>query len=184
MPALWTAGASFAVPVGTVVVGGRYGLNEDVELRARLHAAGLLKGIAAVEGGGVWHALPAQGWRPGLTVTGDLSVLTSPRFFGDGFSRSVRGALDVAGIAHLEPLAWLWPYVVVDNGLILADGSYVLSLFLGAQAHVGRFELSLEAGLAGINDDTRRRTQPYVGLAGHGALWLAWAVAYRFGAEP
>ena len=180
VPGVILHGDTYTAPVGSVLVGARYGLRDDVELRLRLNTFPLVKGIVGVEGGGVYHVRPASGLDPGLHVTSDLSLLTNPRFYGRGLGASTRGALDVAGLADIAPTPWVRPYVVVDQAVILANGQYVLSLFVGAQFVLGRFELSIETGVADVNERTRSHTQPYVGLAGQGALAISWGLAYRF----
>jgi len=174
---------TYRMPVGVALVGARYGLTEDVELRARLHAMTLVKGIVGVEGGGVVHALAPRGWVPGLHVTGDLIALTSPAHWGGSVGHSVRGAVSVGLLADVEVVRWLRPYVGLEQTVVLYDGEYVASALAGVQLCLGRFELSLETGLAGLNHASRDYTEPYVGLGGRGAVWLSWGLAYRFGGE-
>lgn len=183
VPGMLTRGDAFTAPVGLLLLGGRYGSSEDTELRLRLHTVPLLKGIIGIEGGAVYHARTARGLSPGLHLTGDLSILTSPRYYGGRLADAARGAVSVAAIADLALRDWVRPYVVVDNAVVLYDGSWVGSVFVGAQVSFGRFELSLETGVAGLNEVTRDRTQPYVGVGGRGALWISWGLAYRFRKE-
>ncbi len=182
-PAVLTAGDSFATPVGTLLLGGRYGISDKAEVRLRLHLLPLAVGVVGIEGGGVMHVLPAAGWRPGLHFTGDLSLFVNPGRLGVHPARWARGAVAGAAIAHWELLRWLWPYIVFDNALMLYDATYVGSFFTGVQLRFARhWELSLETGIAGFNDDSAARPEPYVGFGGYGALWLSWGLAYRFGA--
>lgn len=171
------------IPVGALLLGGRYGLTDDVELRARLHAMTLVKGIVGLEGGAVYHALTPRGLVPGLHVTADLIALTSPSHWGGSTPGSVRGAASAGLLADVAPLSWLRPYVGLEQTVVFYDGAYVASALVGVQVDLGRFELSLETGLAGLNHDSRDYTAPYVGLGGHGAVWLSWGLAYRFGGE-
>ena len=181
MPGVVLRGDAYTAAVGDVLVGARYGFRPDFEWRLRLRLVPLAKGIVGVEGGGVYHVRVAHGLEPGLHLTSDLSVLTSPRFYGSRLSNEGRGALGAAVLADVAPLAWVRPYVVADQALIFYDGRYVLSLFTGVQLLWGRFELSLETGVVDVNEPTRRHTQPYLGVFGRGALWASWGLAYRFG---
>jgi len=174
---------TYEMPVGVVLVGARYGLTSDVELRARLHMMTLVKGIVGLEAGGVYHAFTARGLVPGLHVTGDVAALTSPGHWGGSVSDSVRGAASLGVLADVAPLPWVRPYLGVEQVVVFYDGAYVVSFALGLQLELGRFELSLETGLAGLNRSSRDYTEPYVGLWGRGAVWLSWGLAYRFGGE-
>lgn len=183
LPGLWLdAGTSYPFPVANVVVGARYGLDPNHEARLHLHPLpAISSGIIGIEGGWVWHARAARGWQPAVHLTTDLSLFTYPPAWSDGVDDALRAAVDVAVIAHLEPAPWLWPYVVVDNAFVIAGAGWVGSVLVGVQTPLGeRWEVSLESGLAGFNDDTSRRTAPYAGMLGRGALWLSLAVGYRF----
>ena len=182
VPGVLVEGDTYVAPVGVLLLGGRYGLSDALEVRARIHAFTLAKGIVGLEGGAVYHVRPARGLAPGLHLTGDVSVLTSPAHWGSDLPEGARGATSLGVLADVEPLGWLRPYVVVDQTVVWYDGAYVLSAMAGAQVALGRFELSLEVGLVGLNHDTRAFTEPYVGLGGHGAVWLSWGLAYRLGA--
>jgi hypothetical protein len=174
---------TYRMPVGVLLLGARYGLTNDVELRARFHAMTLVKGIVGLEGGAVYHAFTPRGLGPGLHLTGDLAALTSPTHWGRSVGESVRGAASVGLLADVAPLEWLRPYAGLEQTVVLYDGAYVASALVGVQVNLGRFELSLETGLAGFNRQSRGYTEPYVGIGGHGAVWLSWGLAYRFGGE-
>ncbi len=180
-PGAWTQSGQVAFPVGTVVTGGRYGLGEGREVRLSWHPTEIVVGVASLEIGGVAWRRAAQGWVPGLALSSDLSLMMKPSLFSEGLSRSVRGALDVSVAAHWEPWGWLWPYVVHENVLILADGQYLSSIYGGGQIwFTKRVGLSIETGWAAHNTRTRRYTQPYMGIAGQGVLWLGWSVTYQW----
>jgi len=182
VPGMWTK-SEFAMPVGSVVPGVRYGVTADQELALRFHPLFLVKGIIGIELGGTWHMTPAWGWVPALHLSATLSSLTAPAHLDDGLSHGLRGAVAVDTIAHWEPWPWLWPYVVLQNALVLSNGRYVGSFLFGAQAQVGRsWAVSLETGLAGFNARDRDYSQPYLGLGGYGAIALSWSVTYRFAA--
>ena len=184
LPGTWTASDSLAFPVADLLIGGRYGVIKDLEVRANLHALPLVHGIVAVEGGCIWHARAADHWIPALHLSSDLLLMTSPRGWGGTLSKGVRGALSLTGTAHWEPRQWLWPYLVLDNALVLLDGHYVASVFVGIQSWVSpRWAVSLETGLAGLTERTLDLTQPFYGVAGRGALWLGLAVSVTIGGE-
>jgi hypothetical protein len=180
-PGVWTSNADAAFPIGTLVTGARWGLGGGREIRATLHPTELVVGVLSVEIGGVpWRTTP-DGLVPGLILSSDLSTMWKPAFLGNGLDDSLRGALDVSATVYWEPLTWLWPYVVHENGLVLYDGQYLSSLYVGSQFWITeRFGVSLETGWAAFNTRTRRYTQPYLGIAERGALWTAWSITYQW----
>jgi len=184
VPGVLAGSDKYSFPVGLPLVGVRYGVAPDRELRLRLHAAPLLtNGIIGLEGGGVAHLTTARGLSPAVHVTSDLSFFANPRFYGGPVAEVVRGALDLSAIAHWQPCTWLWPYVVVDQAFVVYERRYVASVFAGAQLRLGeRWELSLESGVADVAHHSRDWTEPYIGVLGRGAVWLSWGIAYRFDA--
>ena len=180
IPAVWIGTAVSPIQIGSVVLGARYGVTDTAEARFRLHPVPLFVGIVAIEGGGVWHVQPADGLMPGLHLTADVSLLTAPELWGDGAAASLRGAGDLAVIAHWQPHRSLWPYIVADTAVIFEDGSVVTSFMTGLQIFGGRmFELSLEVGLVGYSSRGEDLTQPFLGAAGRGAFWGGIGLAYR-----
>jgi hypothetical protein len=180
-PGLWARTESATFPVGTLVVGVRRGLSRDVEVALRAHPLLLATGILGLEGAATWHATPARGVVPALHLGGTLSTLASPRHAGEGPGDSLRGALALDVTAHWEPHPRLWPYVVVQNALVLADARHVASAFVGAQARLAeRWDLSLEAGVAALDERTRDYTMPYLGVGGRGVLAMSWSLGYRW----
>ena len=179
-PGAWieTDGATF--PVGSLVVGARYGVEENLEGRLALHIPPLALGVVGIDGGGTWHATTARALMPALHLNAELNLFSELSNWGEGISEALRGAGRLSGMAHWEPLGWLWPYVVWDHALVFADGQYVGSALAGFQFRPhARLEISLETGWAAYNIETAQMTQPYVGIASRGALWLGFGVAWR-----
>lgn len=181
VPGVWLRdGAAF--PVGVPAIGLRRGVARDLELALRWYPALVADRIVGLESGAVWHARRARGWVPALHLASELSVLSAPAHLRDGPGHALRGALTAGATAHWEPLPWLWPYLVEQNAVILADGNVLVSVFGGVQVRISeRWDLSLETGVAALNEPSRDYTVPYQGVAGHGAIWMSWSVAYRFG---
>lgn len=183
-PSAWLEEPS-TFPVGSPVLGVRHGLTPTVEGTLRLNAGPLLFGIVGLEAGATWHARRADGWVPGLHLGGALSGLLAPGELGDDPSHALRGAAVVDATAHWEPGGGWAPYVVAQNAVILADGTWVLSVLSGVQlAFRERWSVSAELGWAGLNLESRDYSAGYLDLGSHGALWMGWSVAYRFGAAP
>lgn len=179
-PAIFVENNGVEFPIASLVFGARVGVTEEVEARFRIHPVPLALGIVSVEGGAVWHVQPAAGWMPGFHLTTDLSITTAPGEWGEGAADSLRAAGDVAVIAHWEPHPMVWPYVVADNAVIFVDGTVVTSAMAGVQFFPGHsVELSVEFGYAGFQQPTRDFTQPFVGIDGRGALYMAFGLAYR-----
>lgn len=182
-PSAWLEEPS-TFPVGSPVLGLRYGLTPSVEGTLRLNAGPLLFGIVGLEAGATWHARPADGWIPGLHLGGALSGLLAPGELGDP-GHALRGAAAIEATAHWEPGGGWSPYVVAQNAVVLADGTWVLSLVSGVQlAFRDRWAVSAELGWAGLNLESRDYSAGYLGVGRHGALWMGWSVAYRFGVGP
>jgi hypothetical protein len=181
IPAVWMRSETATFPVGSPVAGLRLGVTDTVEIAGRFYPLLLARGIVGLESGSVWHSRPARGWIPGLHVGALVSVLAAPEHLADGVAGGLRGAAAIEGTAHWEPSPWIWPYVVAQGGIVLSAGRPVASVYTGAQARVTeRWDVSLEAGIAGLNEWTRDYAQPYLDVGGHGAVWIGAAVTYRF----
>lgn len=184
VPGVWLRGEQ-TFPVGAPALGLRRGFAHDLEVAVRWYPVLLPARIVGLEGGVAWHARPADGWIPALHLGTELSTLAAPAHLGDGLGHALRGAWTAEVTVHWEPLPWLWPYAVQQEAVILADGQVLASAFGGVQLRLSeRWDLSLESGVAGLNVHGRDYTQPYLGVAGRGALWMSWCVAYRFGGSP
>ncbi len=181
VPGVWMHSAH-TFPVGAPALGLRRGLPGGFELALRWYPILLPARIVGLESGVVWHASAARGWVPALHLGSQLSVLGAPAHLRDGPGHALRGAMTGEVTVHWEPLPWLWPYLVQQDAVILADGTLLASLYGGVQLRLSeRWDLSLETGVAGLNARTRDYTQPYQGVGGRGAIWMSWSVAYRFG---
>lgn len=190
-PGAWAAAASvpgliiyngyLGFPVANLALEGRYGIDQDLELKMGLLPLLLGKGVLGLEVGATRHVFLAQGWRPALHATVELNILSKPSHYGQGFAESFRAATALTLTAHWEPVEWLWPYMVTQNSVVLVGGQLLTSLFAGAQwwsSHNVSF--SFETGWAAWNTTTKNYTQPYLGIAGHGGVWIGGALSYYF----
>ncbi|MCK5687733.1 hypothetical protein KAI87_00620 [Myxococcota bacterium] len=182
IPAVLVANDEFGFPVGDLVVGGRYGLSEDQELRLRIHPMPLLvAGVVVLEAGGVWHVQKADGYIPALHIAADLSMMTHPSSWGQSSSEKFRGALAAKAILHFEPLDWLWPYIVYDQAIIFEGLKPVPSLMVGVQFLTQEsMEFSVEGGVSGFTERADLYTQPYVSPGDYGVWYLGFGFTWRF----
>lgn len=183
IPAVVVRTSSATFPVGDVVAGARFAVTDALEVGARLHPAALVTGTIALEAGLTWHVTRPSGGIPGIHVGGTGLFLTNPRTWTRGAYESIRGALELEVLLHWEPVRWLWPYLVLEDAVELAQGSVVATAAAGVQSWVtGRVGLSLELGLTGLGQRSSSLTASYVGLGDHGALWLGLGVIVRLDA--
>lgn len=184
LPAVWLQSFGATYPFGTPVVGARYGVATDWELRGDVHLGGLPRGVIGIDLGTVWHLWPAEDWLPALHLEGTLNATMAPAHFARGPAESIKGAAELGLLVHWEPLDWLWPYVVSEHTLTFEFARYITSLMVGAQMWITpRVAVSVEIGWAGFNLDARRYTQRYVSIADHGALWMGLGLEVR-GSKP
>src|SRR4051812_9220373 len=73
-PGAWIHNGGTTFPIGTLVLDGRYGLDDGRELHLALHPTELVTGVLSLDLGGVGYRRAEDGAVPGLTLTGDLSV--------------------------------------------------------------------------------------------------------------
>ena len=108
-------------------------------------------------------------------------MATSFPAWGQAAEDALRGVLELEVSAHWEPLPWIWPYLVLEDAVVLADGTVVASAIVGIQSWITpRVGISVETGLAGFGQRSSDLTATYLGIDGHGGLWIALGLSYRF----
>lgn len=181
-PGVWFSGEQ-TFPAAIPVVGARAGVAPSVEATLKWNPSLAVMGIAGLEVGGIWHALPGNGAIPAVHLGGELSTMLSGRHLGSGTPEPFRGAAAMDLTLHWEPTKWCWPYFVLQNALVFSKPTWISSAYAGLQFAVSeRWDISGELGIEGWNLQSRDYTQRYLGLAGRGALWMSWGVSLRFDA--
>lgn len=181
LPATFLRTSAATFPVGNLVLGGRYGVRDDIEVSLHLHPATLVTGTLTFEIGATWHIWPTNSGLPALHLGSHVLVATNFPSWGQGAEDAVRGVFELEVVAHWEPLQWFWPYIVLEDAIVLADGTVVASAIVGLQSWITQVvAISVEAGIAGFGLRSSDITATYVGIGGHGGLWIGLALSCRF----
>lgn len=155
------------------VIGARYGLNEELEVRGHLHPVGLFASVISGDLGLVWHGPRVGDFR--LHGALDAWWLSDPR----AETPALRGLINARSLVHWELSEVVWPFASLDAGLAFNDGDFVPGAGLGAQFPVGSWEISVEVRASAFDERTDDFSQPYVGIAGRGILYGGIGVGYR-----
>jgi hypothetical protein len=162
------------VPLPLATVGASYGVAEAVDVQAHAHLTPLILGTAGLDVGATWLALPEQGWRPAISLTGrayGFSDLSSGALF---YGEAGAAASYVLGGRYLTYVSTTALYDALADEVLWAVGS-------GVQVPFNRFALQLEANWYWPTYDASAAPVTWASPGGHGAFGLVIGASYRFG---
>ncbi len=171
-PAALLGGVPVPLPLATV--GASYGVAERVDVHAHAHLTPLLLGTAGMDLGATWLALPEQGWRPALALTGrayGFSDFSSGALF---YGEASAAASYLLGERYLTYVSTTALYDALAGDLMWAVG-------VGGQVPFNRFALQLEANWYWPTYDAAAAPVSWASPGGRGTLGLVVGASYRFG---
>jgi hypothetical protein len=171
-PAALLGGVPVPLPLSTV--GASYGVAESVDVHAHAHLTPLVLGTGGLDLGATWLALPEDGWRPALSLTGrayGFSDLSSGALFYGELSASASYLLRERYLTYVSTTAL---YDALAEDVMWAVG-------VGGQVPFDRFALQLEANWYWPSYDSAAAPVSWASPGGRGTFGLVLGASYRFG---
>ncbi len=171
-PAARLGGVPVPLPLSTL--GASYGVAEGVDVHTHVHLTPLVLGTAGLDVGATWLALPEDGWRPALALTGR----------GYGFTDLSSGALFYGETSAAASWLLRERYLTYVSASALYDAlnrDFMWAVGTGAQVPFGRFALQAEVSWYWPSYDASVAPAEWLTASGQGALGLVLGASYRFG---
>lgn len=167
-----------SLPLPLSTVGARYGLGESFDLSVNVHLTTLAFGVAGVDIGSTYLALPERGAIPALSVGGRLYGFSDVDLRG-----GPRAYLELYGSASYLLQERVMPYLSSSVLLQFAGGPPILSVAAGAELLLGDFGFTAEARWYAPYQYSRFSVVDWWSIADFGGLGFLAGFRYRFGGE-
>lgn len=167
-----------SVPLPLSTLGARYGIAEKFDLSAHVHLTSLAFGVAGLDVGSTYLALPEQGAIPALSVGGRLYGFTDVDFLG-----GPRAYVELSGSASYLVQQMVQPYLSTSVLFQFAGGLPLVSVAGGAELILGNFGLTAEARWYAPYANSRYMVVDWWSMGNLGAVGFIGGLRYRFGGE-
>lgn len=167
------------LPLPLSTVGARFGIAEKFDLSVNAHLTTLAFGVAGLDVGSTYLAVPEQGAIPALSVGGRLYGFTDLDLLG-----GPRAYVELYGSASYLLRGLVMPYLSTSVLLQFAGGAPIVTVGGGAELVLGRFGLTLEARWYAPYHYSRYAVVDWWSIGDFGGFGLLGGLRYRFGGEP